>query len=67
MKLGTTISKALAAVGVTEDLVTLWLGEPCGCPERIAKLDAVGAWAERVVRGKVEKAVHYLNELLTPD
>lgn len=49
-KLGDQISSALATVGVTEERVTSWLGRPCGCDERRAKLNRLSQWAQRATR-----------------
>lgn len=64
MGLGDAVSEALAAVGITPEAVTRWLGEPCGCEERKAKLNALGVWAARVVSGKVRNARGYLLGIL---
>ena len=61
--LGDRIGRALATVGVTDGRVERWLGGPCGCPERRQRLNALGAWAERVLRGRVERAGEYLRQL----
>ena len=57
---GSRLASALALVGVTEDRVAGWLGKPCGCKERQAKLDQLGYWAERVLKGKTTNAKAYL-------
>lgn len=64
MGLGDSIHEALSLVGVTPDRVERFLGHPCGCEERRQKLNALGWWAARVVRGKVDRAKEYLEELL---
>lgn len=64
IKLGDAISKALAAVGVTEERVSKALGRPCGCKERREKLNRLSMWALRVVQGKTEKAEEYLDEII---
>lgn len=63
MEIGTKISEALAMIGLTEGSIERWLGRPCGCRERADKLDALGAWASRVLAGRVEKARHWLEQL----
>lgn len=62
--LGDVIESALSAVGVTKERVEAFVGRPCGCRERQEKLNALGAWAKRVVGGKVEKAKEYLEGIL---
>jgi hypothetical protein len=42
--LGDMLSKALSAVGITEERVSTWLGRPCGCGERKQKLNSLHAW-----------------------
>jgi len=48
--IGDLVERALARVGVTEERVARWLGGPCGCAQRKAKLNALHAWARRVLR-----------------
>lgn len=66
MKLGSLISSALSIVGVTEERVSHWIGGPCGCEERKEKLDQLGLWAKRVVKGQTEKALVYLESIMAP-
>lgn len=61
--IGTAVHDALAAVGVTEERVERWLGRCC-CAERRRKLDQLGNWAARVLRGRVQSAGDYLRSLL---
>jgi hypothetical protein len=65
VELGGAVGKALNAVGVTPDRVTAWLGKPCGCRERKERLDALGFWAGRVVRGRLAGAREYLERILS--
>ena len=62
--LGDLVEKALATVGLTSERVTTWLGKPCNCRERRDKLNALDHWAQRVLRGAVDNAQTYLNQLL---
>lgn len=64
MMLGDRVANALATVGVTSERIERWLGTPCGCEERQVKLNQLHAWASRVFRGKIERAEHFLNEIL---
>ena len=64
MGLGDSISAALGSVGVTPEAVSRWLGKPCGCEERKAKLNTLGAWAVRVLAGRTENAREYLVGIL---
>lgn len=62
--LGDSLERALTRVGITHDRVENWLGKPCGCVERKEKLNALGAWAARVMSGKTERAHEYLARLM---
>lgn len=62
--LGDSVSAALGSVGVTPEAVSRWIGKPCGCEERRAKLNALGAWAARVLSGRVGNAREYLVGIL---
>lgn len=63
MKLGDMVEKALSSVGITEDRVKEWLGDCC-CKERKEKLNRIGLWARRILRGNKDKAEEYLNRIL---
>lgn len=65
MQVGSNIAKALETIGVTPERVSTWIGAPCGCVERKEKLDALGAWASRVVSGKVEGMKSFLERLIS--
>jgi len=41
-----------------------WLGGACGCEGRRDRLNALGAWARRVLAGKREQAVEYLDRII---
>jgi hypothetical protein len=62
--LGDNVAKALAAVGITPERVEAWTGKPCGCRERARKLNALGAWARRVLSGKTDEAGEHLEKLM---
>lgn len=62
--LGDTIATALGAVGITQELVERWLGHPCGCEERQIKVNQLHAWAYRVIRGRTDNALQFLNEIM---
>ena len=51
--LGDRLHEALERVGVSQDRVSRWLGRPCGCAERQAKLNQLGFWVRAVMGGKV--------------
>ena len=55
MKLGDAVERALHAVGITHDRVSRWLGTECGCEERKQRLNQLGAWASRWLRGNFER------------
>ena len=67
VNLGDQIERSLTAIGITSDLVSTWLGRPCGCEERKAKLNALGVWANRVTAGRVGNARGYLLGILGLD
>lgn len=62
--LGDTISHALAIIGITEQRVSRWIGAPCGCKERQDKLNALGYWAIRVLKGQTDNAEDYLDRIM---
>ena len=61
-ELGNEIEKALAAIGVTSERVAKWLD--CHCSERRDRLNALGAWTQRVVAGKIERAREFLERII---
>lgn len=62
--LGDRIEQALTILGITKERISKWVGKPCGCPERKEKLNRLGRWATRILRGSLENADKYLNEIL---
>jgi hypothetical protein len=62
--LGDRVEQALTILGVTQERVTGWLGKPCRCGEYIERLNQLDRWARRVVGGKLDKAKHYLQQIL---
>jgi hypothetical protein len=65
MELGDLIESALSKIGLDSVKIESWLGRPCGCRERRDKLNALSAWARRVVGGKVDRAKEYLNAIIS--
>lgn len=63
MELGDAVARALAALGITQSLVTRWLGDCC-CKERQAKLNSLGYWAARILSGKRERAKEHLEQIV---
>lgn len=61
--LGDLVKSALEYVGISADSLGPWLSG-CGCEQRRKRLNALDAWARRVVKGKVEGAVGYLRRIL---
>ncbi len=57
MNLGNHVESVLSSLGVTPELVERWVGSPCGCPERKEKLNQLGQWAGRVIKGKISDPV----------
>ena len=64
MKLGDRIEQALTSVGLTSERVSKWLGKPCRCRERRMRLNALDAWARRVLAGKMDGATEYLRGIM---
>jgi len=62
--LGDHVEQALTAVGITSERVEKWLGRPCNCKKRKEKLNRLGAWAMRIVRGDTENAEEYLEDMI---
>jgi hypothetical protein len=54
----------LTMVGITKERVTNWLGRPCRCPERKARLNALGDWAARALGLSETEAKEELEELI---
>lgn len=54
--LGDQVETALSSVGITKERVSKWLGKPCSCPERQAKLNAIGNWAAGFAKGLLGKS-----------
>ena len=67
MGLGDIIESALSTVGLSPQKVEQWIGQPCGCEERKQKLNALGYWANRILKGKIDKAKQYLEEIINED
>ena len=69
--IGTLLQKALTAVGVTEERVSAWLGRPCGCARRAAKLDQLEAaarqWAKEDLLGRGGRMRRHFDAMLGPD
>lgn len=53
IQMGTVISKALAAVGITEERVSRITGN-CRCKKRIQKLNQISDWAWTVLKGSLD-------------
>ena len=64
LELGDLTKAALAAVGVTEERVSYWLGGDCGCDERRKKLNDLGNWAARMFSNSLEASKQALQSLL---
>lgn len=49
--IGDHVESALSSVGITKERVSRWLGAPCNCPARQAKLNKLGHWAAGFAKG----------------
>lgn len=62
--LGDSVERALESIGLSKERVELWLGEVCrGCEERKRRLNAIDAWARRVLSGRRQDAEQYLQQI----
>lgn len=61
---GDLLETALSAVGVTQERVSIWLGRPCNCQERIDKLNQLSRWAKQTVNNRLKNAEQYLDQIL---
>lgn len=61
--LGDLIEGALSKVGITHDRVDAWLGRPCGCPERKARLNALFSWARASAETSIEESAARAQEI----
>ena len=62
LHLGAMATKALSAVGITKERVSAAIGKDCGCTNRAATLDYVGASISRAV----ERAANYALNFAAP-
>lgn len=51
MLLGDAVKLALRQAGITEERFSAWLGKPCGCGERVRKLNQLHRWVAGVLAG----------------
>jgi hypothetical protein len=58
------VEQALTVVGITKERVERWLGRPCGCTARKEKLNALGSWAKRILKGNTKSAKKYLKAIM---
>ncbi len=65
--LGDRVEQAISIIGVSSSVISKWVGKPCGCPERKEKLNRLGRWATRVLRGCFDNAEKYLNEMVSEE
>lgn len=66
MMLGDKIESVLSLLGITKERVGQWLEkESCtNCQETQDKLNALGFWADRVLGGKVDNALTFLERII---
>lgn len=63
--LGDFVEKSLKRVGVSQERVERWLGQPCGCQERKEKLNSLHAWARKTSQSAVDTALGWLDRILS--
>lgn len=61
------VREALKRAGVTQERVEAWVGAPCGCEERVTKLNIINSWVLSVLGGKVEGAAQLMEGILTKE
>jgi hypothetical protein len=61
--LGDAIRQALAVLGITPERVERFWAN-CQCEDRRERLNQLGWWARRVLRGHVERAREYLDRII---
>lgn len=64
MELGTLIESTLKLAGVTPETIQRWVGCPCHCRERVAKLNRLSRWARNAMAGKLKNPLESLRELI---
>ncbi len=62
--LGDTVESALTSVGITSEKVEKWLGRPCNCHGRKQKLNQIGNWAKRILKGNTDEAENELDIII---
>lgn len=65
--LGDRLKNFLDSMGITEDRVSNWIGRPCGCKERIAKINSLHRWFKRFSPLKNTNAKEYLERIMDED
>ncbi len=65
MLLGDVLETALATVGINKSRVESYLGKPCRCPERQARLNSLHLWAKRITLGKLDRAQEFLDKIIS--
>ena len=65
IELGDAIERSLRTVGVKDERVSTWLGEPCGCDERKERMNQLSIWAKRIARGKLKNAKEFLVTIIS--
>lgn len=64
LRLGDRAEALLQRVGITKERVSAWMGKPCGCPERKAKMNELSDWVENAAKESVDRAKSWLERLL---
>ena len=65
IELGDAIERSLRTVGVTDERISTWLGEPCNCDEHKEKMHQLSIWAKRVAKGKLRNAKEFLITIIS--
>jgi hypothetical protein len=62
--MGDRVHNALSKIGITPARVSRWLGRPCGCKERVEKLNSLHAWVRKSTTQTVEKSKKFLLRII---
>jgi hypothetical protein len=62
MELGDLLEKAFERLGITQEKVEMILGS-CRCRERQDQLNALSAWARRVLSGRTAGAMDFFKRM----
>jgi hypothetical protein len=62
---GDNLEKALQIAGITHGLVEKFAGPNCGCADRRERLNQLGIWIRRTIRGKSSNPSAELDSIIS--